>query len=328
MPTAFIAGISGQDGSNLSRYLLSLEYRVTGTERRHSVAENQNYRIRDIQDQIETVYGDVTDMWSICSALNRFQPDEVYNLAAQSHVRISFDLKDVTLQTNGIGAWGVLEACRTCCPNAKVYTACSSEMFGNQVDPDGCQRLATPMSPVSPYGCSKLFAYNGVQHYRRAYGMFCLAGVLFNHSGAMRGSNFVEMKIAKTAAEIKRGLKSELRLGNMDSQRDVGNSRDYVKAIHLMLQQQEAREWLVATGETHSVREMCEYIFGKLGMDYRDYVVQDERYMRPEELHMLRGDASEIREKLGWKPEFSFEDTLDELIEHWERHLALHPKPY
>lgn len=320
MTTALILGISGQDGANLSRHLLSLNYRVTGIVRRHSVAENQSYRIQGLD--IETEYGDVTDIWSLCAAMKQFQPDEVYNLAAQSHVRVSFELKDVTMQTNGVGAWNVLEAARMCCPEAKVYTAASSEMFGNQVDDDGYQRLTTPMVPVSPYGCAKLFAFNGARHYRRAYGMFSLAGVLFNHSGRYRGSNFVEMKIAKTAVQIKRGLATELRLGNLDSQRDVGNSRDYVRAMHLMLQQPEAREWLVATGETHSVREMCEYIFGALGMEYRDYIVQDEKYMRPEELHLLRGDASETREKLDWEPEVSFEDTMNELIQHWENKLC------
>ena len=320
MPTALITGISGQDGSYLSEHLLSLGYRVTGIVRRNSVPEHQSSRLAGMD--VETVYGDVTDIWSLVSALERFKPDEVYNLAAQSHVRISFDVQDVTMQTNGVGAWNVLESVRRVCPDTKVYQASSSEMFGNSIDADGYQRLNTPMSPVSPYGCAKLFAYCGVKHYRRAHGIHSVNGILFNHESPRRGSNFVTSKVVKTAVQIKHGLAAELRLGNMDSKRDWGFTGDYVRAMHLMLQHDQPREWIVATGITMSVRDLCEHVFGQLGMDYRNYVVQDERYMRPEELKVLRGDSSDIRNELGWKPEYIFESMMDKIIDHWERVIA------
>lgn len=318
--TAFLTGISGQDGSYLSEHLLSLGYRVTGIVRRNSVPEHQSSRLDGLD--VETVYGDVTDIWSLISALERFKPDEVYNLAAQSHVRISFDVQDVTIQTNGVGAWNVFEAVRRTCPGAKVYQASSSEMFGNSIDDDGYQRPNTSMSPVSPYGCAKLFAYCGVKHYRRAHGMFAVNGILFNHESPRRASNFVTSKVVKTAVQIKHGLATELRLGNLESKRDWGHSADYVRAMHLMLQHDKPREWIVATGETRSVRDLCEYVFRQLRMDYQDYVVQNQRYMRPEELKVLRGDSSGIRSELGWEPEYTFESMMDEIIEHWEEIIA------
>ena len=314
MKTAFITGITGQDGSYLAEYLLSLGYRVTGIIRRNSTVEHQQNRIQHL-GSIEVMYGDLLDQSSLEKALKAFQPDEVYNLAAQSHVRISYDIPQFTAQTNSIGVLNLLEACLSCCPNAKIYQASSSEMFGSSVDEDGYQRESTKMTPVSPYGCAKVFGYNIVRNYRNAYKLHASNGILFNHESPRRGSNFVTNKVVKTAVSIKLGLEDKLQLGNMDAYRDWGHSKDYVKAMHLLLQQ-EPGDWVVATGETRSVRDMCEYVFGKLGLDYNQYVVQNQKFLRPEELPYLKGDSTRIRE-LGWKPEYTFESMMDEMIEYW-----------
>lgn len=316
MKKAFITGITGQDGSYLSEYLLSLGYEVHGIVRRNSIPEHQDTRLVNVMDKIQTHYGDLLDQGSLEKLLDKIQPDEVYNLAAQSHVRISFDIPQFTVQTNALGVLNVLEACRRSCPTAKFYQASSSEMFGSSVDEDGYQRETTRMTPVSPYGCSKVFGYNIVRNYRNAYKMHASNGILFNHESPRRGSNFVTNKVVKTAVRIKLGLESKLEMGNMDSYRDWGHSKDYVRAMHLILQQNEPGDWVVATGETHSVREMCDYVFSKLGLNYKDYVVQNPIYMRPEELPYLRGDSTRIRE-LGWKPEYTFEALMDDMINHW-----------
>jgi len=216
----------------------------------------------------------------------------------------------------------MLEAYREVVPNAKFYQASSSEMFGNSVDEDGCQRLTTIMSPVSPYGCSKVMGYNLVRHYRNAYKLHACNGILFNHESPRRGTNFVTHKVVKGAVEIKKGLRDNLELGNMDSYRDWGHSYDYVRAMHLLLNYSEARDWIVATGETRTVRELCDYVFTSLGMNYKDYVVQNEKYMRPEELKYLRGDSGDISDKLGWKPKYNFESMIDEMIQVWEDRLS------
>jgi GDPmannose 4,6-dehydratase len=312
--TAFITGIAGQDGSYMSEYLSSLGYRVTGIIRRNSTVEHQRDRIYHLPN-IELEYGDLTDQSSIERALAKFQPDEIYNLAAQSHVRISSDIPQYTVQTNALGALNVLEAYKFVCPNAKFYQASSSEMFGTSVDEDGYQRETTSMNPVSPYGCSKVFAYNIVRNYRKSYKLHASNGILFNHESPRRGSNFVTNKVVKAAVEIKLGLADSLELGNMDSYRDWGHSKDYVRAMHLILQQDNPGDYVVATGETRSVRDMCEYVFDQLGLDYRQWVVQNPKFLRPEELPYLKGDSTRIRTELGWKPEYTFKDLVFDMCE-------------
>ncbi len=318
---ALITGVSGQDGSYLSEYLLSLGYEVYGMFRRHSVAENQNFRLHNLNDKIEGFYGDMLDYPSLSNIIKKVNPDEIYNLAAMSHVRISFDIPSFTIKTNALGVLHLLEVYRNECPNAKFYQASSSEMFGNSVDEDGIQRLTTPMNPVSPYGCAKVMAYNLVRHYRHAYGLHACNGILFNHESPRRGSNFVTNKVVKHAVEIKKGLRNKLELGNLDSYRDWGHSKDYVRAMHMILNHHTPDEFIVATGETHSVRNLCETVFKKLDLDYRDYVVQNPEYMRPEELKYLKGDPSKAQKVLGWKPEYTFDSMLDEMIQRWELEL-------
>ncbi len=317
MKKAFITGIGGQDGSYLAEYLLELGYEVHGIIRRNSTPEHQQSRIDDIRGNLHVYYGDLLDQSSIEHLLDKIQPDEIYNIAAQSHVRISYDIPQFTAQTNAAGVLNVLEAYRRSCPNAKFYQASSSEMFGSSVDSDGFQRETTPMNPVSPYGCTKVFGYNIVRNYRNAYKLHASNGILFNHESPRRGSNFVTNKVVKAAVMISLGLQDTLELGNMDAYRDWGHSYDYVRAMHLILQQDKPGDWVVATGETRSVRDMCEYVFSKLGLDYNQYVIQNQKFLRPEELPYLKGDSTRIRTELGWKPTYTFESMMDEMIEHW-----------
>lgn len=322
MKKALITGISGQDGSYLSELLLSKGYEVHGLIRRHSVAENQSARIENLLKQgIKTYYGDLSDYPSLVRVVSQVKPDEIYNLGAMSHVRVSFDMPSYTIQTNAMGVLNMLEVYRTLCPQSKFYQASSSEMFGNSVDHDGVQRLTTPMTPVSPYGCSKVLGFNLVRHYRHAYKLHACNGILFNHESPRRGTNFVTNKVVKHAVEIKKGLRKNLELGNLDSYRDWGHSRDYVRAMHLILNHTEPDDFIVATGETRSVRDLCETVFTKLGMEYEDYVVQNPTYMRPEELSYLKGDSSKVREVLGWKPDTSFDEMIDEMIERWQNEI-------
>jgi GDPmannose 4,6-dehydratase len=317
MKKAFITGIAGQDGSYLAEHLVSLGYEVHGIVRRNSVAEHQQSRIESIRDRIHIYYGDLLDQSSLEHLLDKIQPDEIYNIAAQSHVRISYDIPQFTAQTNAVGVLNILEAYRRSCPSAKFYQASSSEMFGSSIDADGFQRETTPMNPVSPYGCTKVFGYNIVRNYRNAYKLHASNGILFNHESPRRGSNFVTNKVVKAAVQIKLGLVDKLELGNMDAYRDWGHSYDYVRAMHLILQQDQPGDWVVATGETRSVRDMCEYVFGKLGLDYTQFVVQNEKFLRPEELPYLKGDSTKIRTELGWAPTYTFESMMDEMIEFW-----------
>jgi GDPmannose 4,6-dehydratase len=318
---ALITGISGQDGSYLSEYLLELGYEVHGLVRRLSVAENQTERIQHIDDQVTCHYGDLLDEHSLYRIMEEVNPGEIYNLGAMSHVRVSFDVPSFTIKTNSIGVLNMLESMRTKVPHAKFYQASSSEMFGNNIDDDNYQRLTTPMQPVSPYGCSKVMGFNLTRQYRQGYKLHACNGILFNHESPRRGTNFVTNKVVKTAVEIKLGLKDKLELGNLDSSRDWGHSYDYVRAMHMILNYETPKDWVVSTGETKTVRDLCKYTFHSLGMKYEDYVIQNEKYLRKEEVNYLRGDSSEIRQVLGWKPKYTFDTMIDEMIEFWKNKL-------
>jgi len=317
MKTALITGINGQDGSYLAEFLLDKGYRVHGILKRNSVAENQTARLDDIFEDIILHYGDMTDLSSLISVIQKVMPDEIYNLAAQSHVRISFDQPLYTTQVTGVGTLNMLEAVRLIKPNAKIYQASSSEMFGNSIDEDGYQRETTPMNPVSPYGCAKVFSYNICRNYRNSYKMFVSNGVLFNHESPRRGTNFVTNKVAKEAVKIKIGLSNELRLGNLDATRDWGHAKDYVEAMWMILQQDNPDDYVCSTGISHSVRDLCEYVFNKLNLNYKDYVREDKKYLRPEELNDLKGDSTKLRKDTGWNPDYTFESMMDEMIEYW-----------
>jgi GDPmannose 4,6-dehydratase len=317
MKKAFITGIAGQDGSYLTEYLLNLGYEVHGIVRRNSVPEHQSSRIDFDLKNLHIYYGDLLDVSSLEKLLIKIQPDEIYNLAAQSHVRISFDIPQFTTQTNALGVLNILEAYKNACPEAKFYQASSSEMFGSSVDEDGFQRETTLFTPVSPYGCSKVFGYNVVHNYRKAYGLHACNGILFNHESPRRGSNFVTNKVVKGAVMIKKGQLDKLEMGNMDSSRDWGHSKDYVRAMHMIINNEIPDDFVVATGETHSVREMTQYVFSSLGLNYEDYVVQNPIFLRPEELPYLKGDCTKLKNKFNWTPEYSFESMMDEMTEFW-----------
>jgi GDPmannose 4,6-dehydratase len=317
MKKALITGINGQDGSYLSELLLKKGYEVYGILKRNSVAENQTARLDNIFGDLKLEYADMTDMASLIKVIQLVQPDEIYNLAAQSHVRISFDQPIYTTQVVGLGALNLLESVRLTDKNIKVYQASSSEMFGNSMDDDGFQRETTHMKPASPYGCAKVYAYNISCNYRKSYDMYISNGILFNHESPRRGTNFVTNKVVKEAVKIKKGLSDKLMLGNLDATRDWGHSKDYVRAMVMILEQDKPDDYVCATGISHSVRELCDYTFSNLDLDYKDYVGVDKKFYRPEELVNLKGDSSKLR-SIGFEAEYTFETMLDEMINYWK----------
>jgi GDPmannose 4,6-dehydratase len=317
MKRALITGIGGQDGSYLAEHLLETGYEVHGLIRRNSVPEHQESRLSHITKDVFVYYADMNDVTGIERVLNKVQPEVIYNLAAQSHVRISFEIPNLTSQINAMGTLNILELIRNNNLKSKFYQASSSEMFGSSVDPDGFQRETTPMNPVSPYGCAKLFAYHLTRNYRDSYSLFCSNGVLFNHESPRRGSNFVTSKVIKTAVEIKLGLKKDLVLGNLDSHRDWGHSYDYVRAMKLIMDHDEPDDFVVSTGITRSVRDLLKIVFTSLDLNYEQFVKQDEKYLRPKELPYLKGDSSKIRSILGWKPVITFEEMIIEMVKFW-----------
>lgn len=315
---ALITGINGQDGAYLSEFLIEKDYEVWGAIKRNSVSENQTYRLDDVYSELNLEYADMTDLASLLRIIELSQPDEIYNLAAQSHVRISFDQPIYTTNVVGLGVLNLLEAVKQVKPGCKIYQASSSEMFGNNSDGDGFQRETTPMDPTSPYGCAKVFAYNITKNYRNSYNMFISNGILFNHESPKRGTNFVTNKICKEVAKIKYGLSNELILGNPDAKRDWGHAKDYVEAMWLIMQQDTPGDFVCSTGITHNVRDIVEYTFGKLDLDYKQYVKFNyKKYLRPEELNFLRGDSTKLKLATGWEPKYTFYTLLDEMLDHW-----------
>jgi GDPmannose 4,6-dehydratase len=319
---ALITGINGQDGSYLAEFLLDKGYEVHGTLKRNSVSENQTARLDKIFSQITLHYADLIDLSSLISVVQKIKPTEIYNLAAQSHVRISFDQPIYTAQVTGLGTLNLLEAVRLIDSRIKIYQASSSEMFGNSIDGDGFQRETTPMTPVSPYGCAKVFSYNICKNYRNSYNMFISNGILFNHESPRRGTNFVTNKVVKEAVKIYYNLSTELKLGNLEATRDWGHAKDYVEAMWLILQQKNSDDFVCSTGISHSVKELCDYTFSKLGLDYKNYVKLDEKFLRPEELHDLKGDSAKLRNVTGWTPKYTFESMIDEMINYWLEYYA------
>ena len=320
MKKAIITGINGQDGSYLAELLIEKGYEVIGTLKRNSVAENQTFRLDNVFSKIKLVYADITDLSSLVKLIKDIEPDEIYNLAAQSHVGISYDQPIYTANVTGVGTLNLLESIRLINPNIKIYQASSSEMFGNTIENDGYQRETTPMNPVSPYGCAKVFSYNICRNYRNSYGMKIWNGILFNHESPRRGTNFVTNKVVQGAVKIKLGMQEKLVLGNLKSFRDWGHAKDYVRAMWMMLQSETPDDYVCSTGVTHSVEDLCNYVFKILGMDYKEYVITDKKYIRPEELNILKGDSTKLKNNLGWEPEYTFETMLDEMIEYWMSH--------
>jgi len=307
---ALITGITGQDGSYLAELLLEKGYEVFGMVRRSSM-ENLD-RIKHIKDRINIRQADLLDQYSIIRLIDEAKPDEVYNLAAMSFVPTSWNQPVLTAEFTGIGVTRVLEAIRVVNPKIKFYQASSSEMFGKVKEIP--QKETTPFHPRSPYGVAKVYGHYITVNYRESYDIFGVSGILFNHESPRRGIEFVTRKVTYNAAKIKLGLSKELRMGNLDSKRDWGFAGDYVKAMWMMLQQEKPDDYLVATGETHSVKELVEVAFSYLDMDYRDFVKIDESFKRPADVDLLIGDYSKAKEKLGWKPEVNFEDLIKMMV--------------
>jgi GDPmannose 4,6-dehydratase len=311
MKRALITGITGQDGSYLAEFLLEKGYKVFGLRRRTSVPILGN--VEHIKNEIEFLDGDLLDPGSLIKAVKLARPDEVYNLAAQSFVGTSWDQPILTGQVTAIGVTNILEAVRTVAPEARFYQASSSEMFGKVVETP--QKESTPFYPRSPYGVAKVYGHWITVNYRESFNLFACSGILFNHESPRRGVEFVTRKVTDAVARIKLGLQSELRIGNLDAKRDWGYAGDYVKAMWLMLQQEKPDDYVIATGETHTVRELVEIAFDYVGLDWRDFVVIDPKFERPAEVDLLLGDSSKAREKLGWSPTVTFEELVKMMVD-------------
>lgn len=315
---AFITGITGQDGSYLAELLLSKGYEVHGIKRRSSSfnTERIDTILPDLHDRNARLFlhfGDLNDSSNLIRLLLAIRPDEIYHLGAQSHVRVSFDIPEYTGEITGLGTTRLLEAIRQSGIQAKFYNAGSSEMFGNA--PEIPQRESTPFRPRSPYGCAKVYSHTITVNYREAYQLFACNGILFNHESPRRGETFVSRKITRAVARILAGLQDKLYLGNLDAKRDWGYAEEYVEAMWAMLQQPVAEDYVIATGETHSVLEFVERAFGHVNLDWQKYVHKDPRYFRPTEVDVLQGDATKAREKLGWKPRTRFRELVELMVD-------------
>jgi GDPmannose 4,6-dehydratase len=321
MPTALITGITGQDGSYLAELLLSKGYQVVGMARRASTVTYE--RIEHLLDEITIIQGDLTDQGSLLSIFEAHEPAEVYNLAAQSFVPTSWNQPALTGDVTALGVTRMLEAIRFVNSKIKFYQASSSEMFGKVVEVP--QKETTPFYPRSPYGVAKVYGHWITVNYRESFGLYAVSGILFNHESPRRGLEFVTRKISDSVARIKLGLAKDLHLGNLDARRDWGFAGDYVKAMWLMLQQAEPENYVIGTGETHSVREFCEIAFGHVGLDYSDFVVQDQRFYRPAEVDLLVSDPSRAGRILGWEPAVGFKDLVTMMVDsdlhRLQRHL-------
>jgi GDPmannose 4,6-dehydratase len=315
MPTALITGITGQDGAYLAQHLLACGYRVVGLLRRSASSDVIGERLRwlGVIDDVELHDGNLTDLSSLIRVIEQQTPDEIYNLAAQSFVAASWQQPLLTGTVTGLGAGNMLEAVRLVRPGARFYQASSSEMFGLIQEPIQSER--TPFYPRSPYAIAKVYAHWMTVNYRESFGLHASSGILFNHESPLRGIEFVTRKITDGVARIKLGLATELRLGNLEAKRDWGHARDYVRAMHMMLQQEQPSDYVVATGRNTSIREFCRLAFAHVGLNYEDHVTLDPRFLRPAEVDVLQGDASKARQRLGWSPEIPLEAMVAEMVE-------------
>ena len=317
MKKALITGITGQDGSYLAEFLLKKGYEIYGMIRRSSNFNTQRiehiYQDPHEKGKLKLIFGDLSDASAINDIIRTVNPDEVYNLAAQSHVRVSFDIPEYTADVTALGSLRLLDAIRRFCPKAKYYQASSSEMFGKVAETPQTEK--TPFHPRSPYGVSKVFAYWITKNYRESYNIFACNGILFNHESPRRGHTFVTRKITKGIAKIKAGKQNKIYLGNLDARRDWGYAKDYVEAMWLMLQAELPDDYVIATGETHSVKEFLEKAFSHVGLNWQDYVEIDNRYIRPSEVDILQGDPTKAKEKLGWESKTNFDELVKIMVE-------------
>jgi GDPmannose 4,6-dehydratase len=315
MPTALITGVTGQDGAYLTQYLLGMGYRVVGLMRRSASSDVIGERLRwlGVLNDVELLDGNLTDLSSLIRVIQQHEPDEIYNLAAQSFVAASWQQPLLTGSVTALGAGNVLEAVRIVRPGARFYQASSSEMYGMIQEPRQSER--TPFYPRSPYAVAKLYAHWMTVNYRESFGLHASSGILFNHESPLRGIEFVTRKITDGVARIKLGLAKELGLGNLEAKRDWGHARDYVRAMHMMLQQTDASDYVIASGQTTSIREFCRLAFSHAGLEYEEHVRVDPRFLRPAEVDVLHGDPAKAKERLGWSPEVSLADMVAEMVE-------------